>query len=133
MVEEKGWTKLDCKPPKILSETHPVIFKGANISLPNHTYILTQPINIFKLYVISTDPVDKSAYISERARAVYIAVISRPDLSFGFAICSQYTEPDTNAAKRLNNAIKIVEESVDTVVKYVKLNKSQRLFPYLLT
>lgn len=122
--EAASSTRFDCKSQFILEEEYPVMFNGTLITKNDDGYILTQSAHIEKLSTVVTAVVNEIVFVSERARGAYIATVSRPDLTFGFSICSKYCNPNAAAVKRLKNVISYTMASVDIELKFVKLDIS---------
>lgn len=95
----------DVKPPTFLKDNQLVTFDGVTVNQPKTSYKLSQSTHIDKLSKVSIGVIDRASFVSERARCSYISAVSRRDLSFGFASCSQCTDADATAAKRHNKAI----------------------------
>lgn len=79
-----------------------VILNGATISQEKDINTITYPTPTSNLSPTHTESVDKIMYISEGVRSAYETVISRRDLTFSFAVCSQDTAPHCNTANLLN-------------------------------
>lgn len=73
--------------------------------------------------MVQTDRVDPTAFIAERAKETCIGAICRPDLTFGFLICSQYPSPDIVAAKRLSKVTNLAQINIKTALRFVPLKK----------
>lgn len=115
-------TRFYSRSPVFLDDGSPTTFNGSMVIKNSGVYSLTQAPHLSKLSTVPTDKVDKAAFISERARGAYIAAVCRPDLTFGFSIFSQYPDPDTIAAKRLNKVVTYAKANSDVALKFVKLH-----------
>lgn len=109
-------------PKNILNDGQKLKFKGGIISKVDRVVTLTQPQQIFKLEKISVFKVELSSFISQRTRGAYIASVCRPDLTFGFAVCSLVTNPDKIAATRLNKFIDIAKSTPEQGLSFVPLD-----------
>lgn len=129
MVNESKMSKrFDCKPAQTLSEGGTITFNGADIGLVNGIYYMSQNEHINRLANINEEIVDKSEFVTQRARGAYIASVARPDLSFGFAQASQVIEPDKTAAIKMNKHIARSKANADIQLKFVPVDqKSLRL------
>ena len=99
-----------------------VTFNGAEISLRDGIYTITQPDHLQKLESITEDTVDKSECVAQRPRGAYIAAVCRPNLTSAFAYCSQLFNPDRKAAKSLNKAIFRAKQEVNFGLTFAKIN-----------
>ena len=100
--KEKELNTFVCKEANFLENGATMTFNGAQLSNEKGVYIISQKEHIQKL---ATDDICKDAYISERARGAYIAAVSRPDLTFGFAYASHFQDPGATEVKFLNSCI----------------------------
>lgn len=121
--EEKSSRKFLCKPKIVLEDGKSMRFNGATISLADNVVTLNQPDHIAKLQKVSEGSVDQSSFVSQRARGAYIASVCRPDLTFGFAVCSQVVKADKIAARRLNKAIDRAKSDEDLGLTFVQLDR----------
>lgn len=79
-------------------------FNDCLISLTAGTYFISQLCHLLKLQLITTNATLQHI-IPERAREAYLASVSRPDLTYGFAVCSQFRTPTATTITLLNNTI----------------------------
>lgn len=113
--ERKGVLKLDVGMP--------IKFNGTIATkLANRIQIRAAVSKRKLLNTIKVSPVNKSDYVSQRARGAYIASVCRPDLVYGFNAAAQHTEPDSSHARALNKLIKKCMESADVGLDYVSLD-----------
>lgn len=113
--------RFDRKEPVFLLNDRLLTFNGATTTRQNGINSMTQHAHTSRLSNIKTDGLDNTAFIVERSRGAYISAINRPDLTFGFSICSQYPHPDIFAAKQLNKVIGLAEADENTVLRFVPL------------
>lgn len=99
-------------------------FNGSIIPCTATTTTIRQSNHINNIGTISIEKAEKSSFVSQRARGAYIASTCRPDLTFGFAVCSQVVNADKAAAQRLNKYIEIAENSPETGLNFVALDAS---------
>ena len=121
-LEASSSTLFDGKRLQMLEDGGTVTFNGAEISLRDDICTITQPNHLQKLESITEDTVEKSEFVAQRARGAYIAAVSRPDLTFAFAYCSQLINRDTKAAKSLNKAIFRAKQKVNFGLTFVKID-----------
>lgn len=57
--------------------------------------------------------------MSQQARLIYTATVSRPKLNFGFEVASQVLEPDDAAIRDLNKCIQNAKTNLDFNLKFV--------------
>lgn len=98
-------------------------FNGADISLRQNVYSLTQRDHINRFSTLAEERINMSEFVSERARGAYIAAVCRPDITFGFAQCSKVTQLNVSAVKVLNKMIETAQRSADYGLKFVPLDK----------
>lgn len=78
-------SRLDCNSTTVLSEGEQLVLNGAEISLNRKIYFISHPVHVKKLEKIAEVHVEKSDFVLQLARGAHIAVVERPDLTFGFA------------------------------------------------
>lgn len=66
--------------------------------------------------------VDHVSFILYRACGSYMALISRWDLTFGFAVCSQVVKAGTIAAQKLNKYVKIAKKMKNVGLSFALLD-----------
>lgn len=111
----------DGKNPIVLSDNNLILFNGAKITCHDGIYLATQPSLVSQRSIVQTDRVEPTDFIAERDRGAYTSATCRPDLIFGFSICSQYPSPNIAAAKRLNEVINLARTSHKTALRFVPL------------
>lgn len=109
------------KPRSILCEGKSVTFNDSLILLTAGSYSISQTDHIRKL-----QPVPPNAtlqrFIAERARGAYLASVSRPDLTYGFAACSQFRTPTATPISLLNNTIANAYKHHSRCLQYLPLD-----------
>lgn len=89
-------------------------FNRATVQLCNDIYSINQEYHIRHLTeVVDSTPIVKFAFISQRALSAYIASLSRPDMTCGFAILAQYHNPTIEKVRVLKNIIRQAKSSTE--------------------
>lgn len=128
--EDKTSKSFDCMPTHILSNAKPVTFNGAIISRDSSTVWLSHVSHIKNVSTVSSMPIEKQSFIAEHACRAYIAAVSRPNLSFGFSICSQYVNPNVEAVNCLNKFIHHAITTVDSGFSFIPLDLKRSSLPF---
>ena len=110
------------KPATMLTDGTKIIFNGAQLGLKNGIFNLTQPEQIGRLKELIIDSDDKDAFISQRARASYIAGMCRPNVSYAIAYCWQILEPTKSDMRYLNTIIRQLQDTSNRGLNFVKLD-----------
>lgn len=83
---------------------------------------LRQLQHVNNLEKVSEANVDHASYVSQRAWDAYIASISRPDPTFGFAVCSRVVNADAINCKRLDKYVNMPKKSKNLGLSFVPLD-----------
>eukprot|EP00171_Calliarthron_tuberculosum_P022597 IDg22597t1 len=89
-LEQRESTRFRSKPASALAEGVPLKFNG--MMLHKHGDRLTVNAAVADRQLLTTireKPVDRDAYVAQRARGSYIATVCRPDFTFGFTSAAQ--------------------------------------------
>lgn len=108
-LEAEMAKKFSRRPRSFVTSSTSGIFNGAKISYGNGSYIIFQGDHIGRLSKISTDS-SLSCYVTFRAREAYFASVSRPDLTFGFSACSQFSLTTFQEIQLSNETIQLAHD-----------------------
>lgn len=110
--EEKLGSHFERKPITKLEEGGTLELNGANINLKHGVYSISQNFHLQHLTELPLDKdINTTMFISQRALGAYIASLSRPDLTAGFAILAQRKNPSKEDAVTLNKLIKKAKQN----------------------
>lgn len=84
---------------------------------------MSQPGHLKILKRISSEA-SQQAFVIERALGAYLASVTRPDLSFGFSVCSQFQSPTPKSVQLLNDTIEQGHKHPSRCLKFVMLSYS---------
>lgn len=97
----------------------PLKFNGTYVTRNNSSITLRAAVTDRQFLEPIRIPLSKDAYVSQRARGSYIAVVCRPDLVHGFSIAAQFPNPLDAQAKELNKFIKVPVETKEQGLAFV--------------
>lgn len=119
-MEQEMGKRFARKPVVQLQEGGSLEFNGSTIQLSQGIYSINQNFHTNHLSeIMESSPIDKTTFISQRARGAYIASVSRPYLTVGFAILAKCQDPTVQDNSALNKLIR------NAKMKIVRFNFSK--------
>lgn len=113
-------TRYEHKPRSTLREGRMVMVNGSCISLANGKHFISQPDHLQNLQPVPPNST-LQRFFAERPRLTYLPSVSRPDLTYRFAACSQFSTPTTTAIALLYNTIALAHKHPASCLKYLPL------------
>lgn len=82
-----------------MTEENSIVFKVKKVTLKNGSFLVLKP-ELSKMKVFPADSIQKTELLTQKARGAYIALISRPDPTYGTAQKLQALDPNLTVAKK---------------------------------
>jgi len=123
--EELEKAQFPAKPLQKLTTSSPLEFNGATLTKTSTGSItISQSWQVKKITLIDTDNATREQYITQRARAAYIATVCHPQVAFGLSYAAQSTDsiPTKDDVTKLNKCLKWQMDNQDYGLTFVKLD-----------
>lgn len=117
-------SKFDCKPTTVFRNGSHLSFNRVEMGLSEKMYSISQLDQAAELQKINKNNVDKTEYIAQRTRGVFLAAVGSPNLTFGFAYASQFVDPDHAALESMDTHIGRAKEKLEFRLRYIPIEKS---------
>lgn len=124
-MEEKQLclAKIEAKPRDMLAINSPITFNGGVIIMENHSILLSQSSQYERIKLLSIENGSKEEYVSQRARAAYVATTCQPEASFDLSFAAQITNSVAEDFKCLNRRLQWQINNKNWGLKFEQLNR----------